>query len=143
MSPHSLGLAVGAALVVGYAWFATGVKPFHALAYVVIAVPVLVVVGLYAFGGAFGHEGPGGSRPSRVSMGRSTPWLLVLVGVVVLEAVGLILGGRSSRVPTLSTMMDHLLTTHWLRCVLFVLWLAVGAAPWWRRRQRRRHAVRE
>jgi hypothetical protein len=26
-------------------------------------------------------------------------------------------------------MVDHVLTTHGLRCVLFLLWLVVGVAP--------------
>jgi hypothetical protein len=136
MSKAALRLAhLGAVvLIAAYAWFATGVEPFHVLAYVVAGIPILVVGGLYALEGTFA-EGPASvshyyrERAAGVSLSRCTPWLLVLLGAVVLEAVGLVLGGRSSRVPTLSTMVDHLLTTHGLRCALFLLWLAVGLAP--------------
>jgi hypothetical protein len=144
MSKGALRLAyIGAVvLIAAYAWFATGVKPFHVLAYVVVGIPIFVVVGLYAVEGTFA-EGPASAsryyreRAASVLLSRSTPWLVVLLGAVVLEAVGLLLGGRSSRVPTLSTMVDHLLRTHGLRCALYLLWLAVGLAPLRRLHQRR------
>jgi hypothetical protein len=122
------------ALVVAYAWFATGVTPFHALSYVVVAIPVLVVAGLYVALRAFANGRSGVThfymtRSLGVSLGRLTPWLIVLVGAVTLEAVGLALGGRSARVPTLSTTVDHLLSTHGLRCVFFLAWILVGALP--------------
>jgi hypothetical protein len=134
------GIAV---LAVAYSWFATGAEPFHVLSYVLVALPVIIVVGLYVTEGTFNDERSGvshyyRSRSLGVSPSRSAPWLLVLLGAIVLEVVGLLLGGRSPHVPTLSTMVDHLLRTHGLRCVLFVLWLAVGVTPL-RRLQRRRH----
>jgi hypothetical protein len=145
MSSRRVALFVALVLVIAYAWFATGAKPFQALSYVVVAIPILIMIGLYAFLDAFVE---GGSRASQyyrerslgVSLTRSTPWIAVLMGAVILEAVGLILGGRSSRVPTLSTMVDHLLSSHWLRCVLFLLWLTIGVTPLRRRIERRRLA---
>jgi hypothetical protein len=46
-----------------------------------------------------------------------------------LEVAGLALGGRSSAVPTLSTVVDHALAWHAVRFVLFLAWLALGWAP--------------
>jgi hypothetical protein len=134
MKSRSTATVVAVVLAIVYAWFATGVKPFHAVAYVVLALPILVVVGLYTFMNAFADERSELSHGDRerslpMSLSRSAPWLLVLIGAIILETVGLILGGRSSRVPTLSTMVDHVLTTHGLRCALFLLWLVVGVAP--------------
>lgn len=122
-------------LVVAYSWLATGVTPFHSLSYVVIAIPTLLVLGLYVFVGTSAERQPG------VSMSRVAPWIAVLASAVILESVGLILGGHSSRVPTLSTLVDHVLSAHWLRCVLFLLWLVVGVAPLRRVSQRRREAL--
>jgi hypothetical protein len=131
------------AFVIAYAWFATGVTPFHALSYVVVGIPALIVVSMYIYLRAFA-EGPSGvthlymHRSLGVSLERVTPWLVVLAGAVILEVVGLALGGRSNSVPTLSTELDHLLSTHGLRCVLFLAWLLVGAVPLRRLREFRR-----
>jgi hypothetical protein len=146
MTSHRALSVVAAVLAVAFAWFATGVKPFHTLSYVVVGIPVLVVVSLYLYFDAFadersGSDGHQGTVP--VSLSRSTPWLLVLFGAIILETVGLALGGQSSRVPTLSTTMDHLLTTHVIRCVLFLLWWAIGVAPLRRWRENRQRAVSE
>jgi hypothetical protein len=129
-----VAVVVVMALVIAYAWYATGVTPFHALSYVVVGIPALIVVGFYVCLGAFA-EGRSGvthfyvRRSLGVSLQRITPWLVVLASAVILEVVGLALGGRSTTVPTLSTEVDHLLSTHWLRCVLFLAWLLVGALP--------------
>jgi hypothetical protein len=122
------------ALVIVYAWLATGAKAFHALSYVLVSIPIVLVVAMYVREKAFYDERSGVSRYyHRRSLGLSsahtTPWLIVLAGAIVLEIVGLALGGHSTRVPTLSTEVDHLLATHWLRCLLFLAWLAVGIAP--------------
>jgi len=47
----------------------------------------------------------------------------------VLEGIGLLFGGRSPTVPTLSTTVDHLLSVHWGRFVLCGVWLSVGWCP--------------
>jgi uncharacterized membrane protein len=131
------------ALVIVYAWLATGAKPFHALSYALISIPILIVVAVYVMVRTFYDERSGVSHYFRrrslgLSSAHTTPWLVVLVGAIILEIVGLALGGRSKRVPTLSTEVDHLLTTHWLRCVLFLAWLAVGVAPLRRLNEHRR-----
>ncbi len=134
------------AAIVGitYAWIATGVAPFTATAYVLVGVPSAAALVLYAGLGAFSVRQPSFDRlyfdaAARPTITRVAPWLAVLAGAVVLEAVGLSLGGRSKSVPTLSTEMDHLLVAHWGRCVLYVAWLALGAWPM-RRLARLRHA---
>src|ERR1017187_9353349 len=77
------------------------------------------------------------SRARNASISSVTPWLVLLLGAVVLETVGLALGGRSKDVPTLSTAVDHLLVTHEGRALLFMAWLLVGVAPLRRLWQRR------
>ena len=131
------------ALVIAYAWYATGVTPFHVLSYVLVGIPSLIVVGLYVSLKTF-SDGRAGvthfyrGRSLGVSLQRITPWLVVVAAAVILEAVGLALGGRSKTVPTLSTELDHLLSTHWLRCVLLLAWLIVAAVPLRRLRAFRR-----
>lgn len=130
-------LAVAAALVIAYSWWVTGVAPFTSLAYTLIALPSIAAVALYASMGAFSRHRADLSnyyqfRARHVSFSNAAPWLVVLVSAVALEAVGLSLGGRSPRVPTLSTTVDHLLEQHWERGVLFFVWLVVGATPLWR-----------
>jgi hypothetical protein len=126
-----------------YAWVATGVKPFHPLAYVLVALPAVVALITYVFLRTWSTRRSSTTAPSRerVSLARLAPWLVVLACALGLEAVGLLLGGRSTSVPTLSTEIDHLLSTHWLRCLLFVAWLAVGAVPLRRRGGIRRSEV--
>ncbi len=91
------------------------------------------------------RDGPGSGRervvgpalepapePNRTSEGRPAtrdvvPWVVLAAAAVVLETVGLVLGGRSATVPTLSTTVDHLMAFRGSRFALFLLWL--GA--WW------------
>lgn len=134
-----------ALLLVLYAWWASGVRAFSALAYVLIAVPSLaLVILLVAWGGLSPDAFDAHSRERTVgpdsSWARAWPWLALLVLAVALEVVGLALGGRSTTVSTLSTTLDHLLVTHVVRWLLYMAWLAVGATPLVRR-WRRRHPV--
>jgi len=126
----TLTLSVAA---LAYAWWATGVKPFTAPAYVLIAVPSLAVLSTYVVLGGLSRRA-GVARYYRERASGSTfkgaaPWAALLVCALLLEAVGLALGGRSHTVATLSTVSDHLLVRHWSRWLLYDLWLAVGAGP--------------
>ncbi len=134
----SIRRRVGAALTVlaalAYAWFATGVRSFSVPAYVLLTVPSLLALFLYARLGGFSlsridvtnyYRG----RCSLATRRRSAPWIAIAISALALESIGLGLGGRSKVVPTLSTTVDHLLVPHWGRFVLFVVWLAVGARP--------------
>jgi hypothetical protein len=121
------------AVAVAYAWFAAGAAPFHAWSYVAVGLPVILVVAGYARWGGLASDQRAREFYRRRSGGASWsstwPWLSIVVAAVVLECIGLALGGRSPSVPTLSTTVDHLLACRWERWVLFVAWLLVGGVP--------------
>ena len=134
--------AVLTLVLLAYAWWATGVSPFTTIAYVLIAIPSLLVVLTYASLGGFSprradvmayyRARSAGATPKSVE-----PWTGLLLIAVVLEVIGLALGGRSPNAATLSTTVDHLLVAHWGRWLLYDLWLAVGAGPLVRLRRAR------
>jgi len=130
------GAAAAAAAV--YAWWATGTQPFAPGAYVAVGVPV-VLVGAVALGRPASRVTADTSVPG-VGPRSASPWIVILALAIGLECAALALGGRSSDVPTLSTVVDHALGRHALRFLLFCGWLAVGCAPlaWGRSRQRSR-----
>lgn len=113
-------------------------RPFTTLSYWLIAVPIVLVV----FGDVaatrksrpFLVRDAVISRGAQVTAKKFLSWWFVVVLAVALEAVALALGGRSKSVPTLSTTLDRLLTTHADREIIFLLWLFVGALPLVRRR---------
>jgi hypothetical protein len=119
---------VGIAAVAGvaaYAWWAAGLAPFTSTAYVAVALPVAGV----AVSAVLIPTGPRSPRSAGRPAYGALPWVGLLVVAVALEATGLALGGRSSAVPTLSTVVDHALAWQGVRFVLFVAWLALGWAP--------------
>lgn len=127
-------VALGAVVAIAYAWWAAGVAPFSALAYGLVAAPCLVAVAAFAGEGGFStrrHDLAAHyrSRAAGATIASAAPWLSVLGAALALEVWGLVLGGRSAAVPTLSTVVDHLLATRVERAILYVLWLAVGALP--------------
>ena len=111
-----------------YAWWASGLAPFHTTAYLAVAVPAaLVAVGLL-----LGLRAP--SPTSTPSTTRLAP-PLVLVGLALgLELAALALGGRDPQVPSLSSELDHLVATRPEHLASFAVWLALGA--WLTRRRR-------
>lgn len=135
-SPLGLvGIAVAVAL---YAWWATGVPPFTVRAYIAVGVPalLLVVVALATPASVGGKAISVRSLPGEDHEAQRTfPWVVLLVLAVSLEGLGLALGGRSRAVPTLSTVIDHALSHHVVRFVLFLAWLVAGWAPLWRMKQ--------
>jgi len=58
-----------------------------------------------------------------------------MVLAIILEVLGLALGGRSTIVPTLSSTFDRLLVNHFERELVFLAWLAVGLSPLMRNRR--------
>lgn len=129
-----LALTVLALSAFALAWLATGVRAFSALAYVVVAVPALGALLAYAALGGFSPSNDEVTRHYRSRSAETTwqntaPWIVLAALALILESVGLALGGRSPSVPTLSTTVDHLLVSHLGRWLLFVAWLAVGAGP--------------
>lgn len=127
---------VGTVLVVlglvAYAWFATGVHAFSALAYTVVAIPSFVALVSYGTLGGFSLDDSVAdyyrARAAGTSWQSTAGWTTIAVAAAALEASGLALGGQSKSVPTLSTTVDHLLVDHWGRCLLFLAWIAVGAS---------------
>jgi hypothetical protein len=121
-------------ILAGYAWVLTGVHPFTPLSYVLVGVPsVAFVVAFVVLGGLSRRRSDVNAYYRRHSDGAAirtvTPWIALLVAAVLLEAVGLLLGGRSTSVPTLSTAIDHLLEHHWERFLFCLGWLLAGAFP--------------
>jgi DMSO reductase anchor subunit len=133
--------AVLTLVLLAYAWWATGVRPFTTLAYVLIAIPSLLAVSIYALLGGLSPRADVTAYYRRRSAGATPksigPWTGLLLVAVVLEVIGLALGGRSPNVATLSTTVDHMLVAHWGRWLLYDLWLAVGVGPLERLRQAR------
>ncbi|MGO8869830.1 MAG: hypothetical protein ACLQPH_00245 [Acidimicrobiales bacterium] len=125
--------AFGGAVVLAYAWWATGVPPFTNGAYAAVGIPVLALALLVVVGRPGDH--PPGSRSAAPTgrVGGSLPWLALALVALSLEAAGLALGGRSTAVPTLSTVVDHALAWHAVRFALFCGWLAAGFGPLVRR----------
>ena len=113
--------------VAGYAYWATGLRPFTVSAYVAVGIPVAVVGCVAAFD--WPARGLRAQGAQMVGLRGVLPWLLVALIAAGLEGLGLALGGRSSTVPTMSTVIDHGLAWHAFRLVLFCGWLLIGSAP--------------
>ena len=122
-------------LVVAYSWWATGTRPFTLAATVrgggsgrvrrgADPAPSVVTGPAGVDGRARWGWGPEPRWPAP-----RRPWIVILVLSVSLEAAALALGGRSSGVPTLSTVVDHALGRHPVRLLLFCGWLAAGLVP--------------
>jgi hypothetical protein len=125
-----IGPLVTVAAVAAYAWWATGVTPFTRAAYVAVGIPVALV----AVGTAVGARRDASMSVTRspatgTSVGAALPWAALGGLALTLELVALALGGRSHTVPTLSTVVDHALSRHPVRFVLFSAWLALAGVP--------------
>lgn len=118
-----LRLFLVTAAVLAYGYWATGQAPFRATAYLSVGIPVALaaVAVLVAPGRAAPRPGV-----ALASLRSAWPWLTIAGMMVALEIVGLALGGRSTTVPTLSTMVDHALAWHLARLFLFTVWLLIG-----------------
>jgi hypothetical protein len=128
VTSHAAGWC-GLVVAAVYAYWATGLRPFTALAYVAVGVPVALLTCLAVVSGTADSRRSGMPRVGKLSLRSVRPWLILLTIAAGLEAVGIALGGRSIAVPTLSTVIDHALAWHPVRFVLFCGWLAFGAAP--------------
>jgi hypothetical protein len=125
-------LVVG--ILTGYSWATAGVAPFTAFSYCLVAFPCVAFVAAYTRMGGLSTDDvkvreyfqrrAGGATLSTVA-----PWMALLSAAAALEIVGLMLGGRSTSVPTLSTTVDHLLAERWERCLFCLAWLLAGAFP--------------
>jgi hypothetical protein len=118
-------------LMAGYAWVLASAVPFSAPSYLLVGTPCVAFAVAYVRRGGLSvsrvdvngyfRQKVRGITPSSVA-----PWIALLTAVVTLEAVGLVLGGRSTTVPTLSTTVDHLLAVRWERFIICVAWLFTG-----------------
>ncbi len=122
--PSAVG-AAGVVITALYAYWATGLEPFTGLAYIAVGVPVVLLAGV----AVIDPREDGTPRVGGMTLRSVLPWLVLLFVAAGLEGLGLALGGRSTTVPTLSTVIDHALAWHPVRFVLFCGWLAVGAGP--------------
>jgi hypothetical protein len=112
-----------------YAWWVTGLRPFTTASYVAVGLPgaalvlVMIVIRL---------EGSNRDKLSRgiehfeIGLRTTFPWLILFAVTAGIEIWALVLGGRSTTVPTLSTVVDHAMAWHVVRFVLFCGWLAAG-----------------
>jgi hypothetical protein len=128
----AIGIAVGIGAA-GYAWWATGVRPFRAWADVAVAIPAALLA--LAAWRETARSGRGAGRPMRAATALpahpygALPWIALGLAAVGLEVAALALGGRSRAVPTLSTVADQALAWHVSRWLAFAFWLAVGTWP--------------
>jgi chromate transport protein ChrA len=128
MRSSRIAIGVSIALAGAYGWWLAGLRPFTTTAYLAIALPTALLVAALALPRpgrrtARGAPDDGSPTPS----GRQfLPLAIVLVLGLGLEMAGLALGGRSALVPTLSTVLDHLLRWQFVRYLLILAWLAVG-----------------
>jgi len=121
--------------IAAYTWWATGLHPFTAGSYVAVGLPVvaLLLVVLVFRPDRSDRNGPSGdARSPEICLRTAYPWILLFVIAIGLEVCGLALGGRSTTVPTLSTVVDHAMAWHVVRFVLFYGWLAFGWAAGFR-----------
>lgn len=110
-----------------YGWWASGLRPFTWTAYAAVGLLVAVVSGTAI--ARRGSRAASDASGTTVNLRRAWPWIALCAAAVVLEVVGLALGGRSAAVPTLSTVVDRALAPRAARCAMYVAWLAVGIAP--------------
>jgi hypothetical protein len=115
-------LAGGAlAVVCGYAWWVTGLVSFTFGAYLGVAVPAAIV------GAALARWWRVEEVPVELDRRALAPWGVVVLAGLVLEGIGLALGGHAASVPTLSDVVDELFVPHVVRFAAFLLWIAAAA----------------
>lgn len=119
MSAGPAALAVSASIVVGYAWVATGLRPF--------TLPSLVATvgaGLAAI--AAGRRLPPAGPPVDREQRRGEPvWAGLAAATIVWELQSFLQHPRRDH-PTLSSLTNDLLQTHPARALAMVAWLAAG-----------------
>jgi hypothetical protein len=128
MRSSRIAVGVSIALAGAYGWWLAGLRPFSTTAYLAIALPTALLVAALALPRPGRHPTRGVvDEGSPTPSGRQfLPLAIVLLLGLGLEIAGLALGGRSTLVPTLSTVLDHLLRWQFVRYLLILAWLGVG-----------------
>ena len=109
------------ALVVAYAWWATGLEPFSAR-----ATGAVLGAGIVAVALAAGHGVTTREHDAEVAVGGVLIWLLLLAALAVWELAAYLQAPRAQH-PTLSHLANGILEVRPVRAIAFVAWLA-GAA---------------
>ncbi len=120
---RALFVTAGLAGLASYCWWASGLRPFSAPAYLAVGLPVGLALAALAAGGRR-RRAVEGVRPG-------WPWAVPVLLAAGLEGAALALGGKDRAFPSLSTVLDQLLRWQGLRAVLFALWLLLGALLVW------------
>ena len=102
-----------------YAWIAAGLRPYTAPENVLVALPMIPVVLLAA------RRGPPRPESTRRQPG-AIVWVALLVALAVWELNALLSSPRRDH-PTLSYLIDRVMSVHVGRTVVFIGWLALGA----------------
>lgn len=112
-------LVVLASLVtVGYAWWATSLRPFTGAA---LAATSAAAAGAVAVGATLRPV----ATPGRDQLRGGNVWLAILVAVAAWEVASFSQHPRSQH-PTLSSLADVVLTVHLTRALAMAVWLALG-----------------
>ena len=110
--------AVAGLATVGYAWWATSLRPFTGAA---LAATSVAAAGAIAVGATL--------RPVARTRGQerrgATVWVAILVAVAVWEVASFVHHPRSQH-PTLSSLADVALRVHVTRALAMAAWLVVG-----------------
>lgn len=123
---HHLALPAVAA-VLGWAWFASGVRPFTLPAEVLTFVPGFVVLVLTVRPRAQPYtpaERTGAARRP-LPVRQWLPWAALVVALGALELSELFSKPRSAH-PTLSSLTNTLIDTHPSRWAAYTVWLGLG-----------------
>jgi hypothetical protein len=112
------------AVAVVWAWFASGVRTFTRPAEVLAAVPIVVVLVLTLRPSAR-LPAPAQRSQEPASLRGIIPWVAAVIVLVGWELSELFSKPRSTH-PTLSSIMNDLLSTRPTRFIGYLVWLALG-----------------
>jgi hypothetical protein len=104
-----------------YSWVAAGLRPFTLGEEIMVAIPAILVLVAAARPSPPALEG----TAARSSRGSAALWLGLVAIAFVWELFAYFSSPRHDH-PTLSVIADEIMSVHFGRAVLFLLWLALG-----------------
>jgi len=119
--PSGLRLALSAVLF-GYAWLAASTRPFTFMSLLVVLLPGAVVAGVAIWGPPDRIQ-----APDRLDIAGFSWWLVIVAVLFEWEAAGF----RDNSPwwhPSLTELIDPIITPYPLRAIAFFLWLITGWA---------------